>query len=555
MKNGYGALLKMQLLSRLADYKPGRLKALDKKEKRAAVAKIIAILFLIVYLGGLLIYVENSAARTLARMGMPEVLLSLTVLAAMMCTLVLSFFFTMSTLYFGKDAAFLYSLPITPRAAMGARLTQIWLSETGINALFVLPAAVFYGIYTPVTAAFYLRVVLVWLASSLIPLAIVTFISTLLVRLTAHWKKREAVTTVFGILFLISYMYLSMTMGGFVGASVDDPSAAEMIGRLIADNSVRIQAVTSAFPPAGWAVEGMTGSWSRLAAFLLVSAGAFLLAVYLVGFVYQKLSMLHLSSSAAITHKRGDPYAQRTPLAACLRRELKVLFRTSPYMVNSIPSVIMPAFLCGIMLLNIQNSGDGDSAALVLASFSPTLLLVIVFGMIGWMAGINPFCFTAVTREGKGHGVLVSLPVQARVCVRAKLRVGYALSAFGVVLAGAVLLVLLPEFAAEILTGVVLALLYSFIVCCVGLGRDIRKPSLDWLTETEAIKQKGSTLFGMLFSWGVLLAVILLGVGGYLLEMPFPAVAAVLGAVCAAGCALSYRSLLRTADRYYLRGV
>ena len=51
------------------------------------------------------------------------------------------------------------------------------------------------------------------------------------------------------------------------------------------------------------------------------------------------------------------------------------------------------------------------------------------------------------------------------------------------------------------------------------------------------------------------LAVILLGVGGYLLEMPFPAVAAVLGAVCAAGCALSYRSLLRTADRYYLRGV
>jgi hypothetical protein len=62
--------------------------------------------------------------------------------------------------------------------------------------------------------------------------------------------------------------------------------------------------------------------------------------------------------------------------------------------------------------------------------------------MMAFMAGINPAVSTAVTREGKGHAMMICLPVSPRITALSKLALGYAMALIGCVPAAVVLMVL-----------------------------------------------------------------------------------------------------------------
>ena len=108
---GFFALLRLQLLSRYADLKPRNLKTALKEKKGRTIGMIIAILFLVVYLGAILFIVETKMMDILIGIEMPEMLITMAVMLATAGTLIMSFFFVLSSLYLGRDAAYLASLP------------------------------------------------------------------------------------------------------------------------------------------------------------------------------------------------------------------------------------------------------------------------------------------------------------------------------------------------------------------------------------------------------------------------------------------------------------
>ena len=179
------ALLRLQLLSRFADLKPRNLKAQFQDNKGRSVFKLIGIIVLIIYLAVLLYFIEKTILDVLISIGMPDLIISMAVTMNMLGTLIMSFFFIMSSLYFGRDAAFIAALPVKPRTVLWAKLCQVWISEVGFSLLIVGPASVLYGIKMGVDWLFYLRMLLVALASPVLPIVIVAFVSTLLIRLTA----------------------------------------------------------------------------------------------------------------------------------------------------------------------------------------------------------------------------------------------------------------------------------------------------------------------------------------------------------------------------------
>jgi uncharacterized metal-binding protein len=124
-------LLRLKLLSRYADFKPRNLKTQFREKKGRTVGTIIGLLVAIGYLGGFLVFMENAILSYLIRMGMPDLLLSMAITVSMLGTLVISFFFIMSSLYFGRDASYIASLPVHSRTVLAAKLTQVWISEVG----------------------------------------------------------------------------------------------------------------------------------------------------------------------------------------------------------------------------------------------------------------------------------------------------------------------------------------------------------------------------------------------------------------------------------------
>ena len=127
------ALLRLQLLSRYADLRPGNLRRLAPAERKKTIGKMFLYAFLLIYLGGFLFYLETKIIDLLLKMGPPpiglaDLMVILAVSVSMLGTLVMSFFFVMSSLFLGRDSAFLASLPLKPRTGLGARLCQVWIS-------------------------------------------------------------------------------------------------------------------------------------------------------------------------------------------------------------------------------------------------------------------------------------------------------------------------------------------------------------------------------------------------------------------------------------------
>ena len=182
---GFFPLLRLQLLSRFADLKPKNLKTAMKEKRGRTVGMIFAILILIVYMGGFLYFIEKKALDLFIPMGTGDIIVTMAVVLSTGATLIMAFFFVMSSLYLGRDAAYIASLPVKSRTVLSAKLAQVWVSETAINAILILPACIQYGIRTGVGADFYLRMVIVWLTAAILPIAIISLISAVVIRFSA----------------------------------------------------------------------------------------------------------------------------------------------------------------------------------------------------------------------------------------------------------------------------------------------------------------------------------------------------------------------------------
>lgn len=549
---GFSALLRLQLLSRLADLKPQNLKNALAQKKGKALGTLLAYVLLIVWVLGFVGFLEYTILTSLMKIGMADLLLDLAVTASMLATLILAFFFIMSSLYFGRDNAFLASLPVSTRTVLASKLTQVWLSEVGTCALFLLPAGILYGVRMGADALFYGRLLLVLAGVPVLPLVIVTFLSTLLIRLSSLWKRREMVATVGGIGLLIAYMFFCMRLGSVMP---DDPT--DFINQFFTDNQARIVALTRTFPPAAWAAKGLLGDWMQLLIFLLACALATALTLWAVGLVYRKLSLLQGETAAAPSRKgrKGRSFAGSSAFKACCRWELRQIFRIPAYATNILPMALMPVLMVGCVAGSVGGQLEaGATLESRLGDINPAIAMGVMTALMAFIGGMSPAVSSAVTREGKGHAFVTALPLPPRTAVLAKMAVGMGITLVGLIAAAILLMVLMPSFALEAGLALVACILFCYFAGAISLANDVAHPKLNWLTETEAIKQKSGTLIGILICWALL---ILLAIGSYFLISAGASLAlyaAALLAVLALGALLGHKILMHTADTSYCQG-
>ena len=551
---GFFPLLRLQLLSRYADFKPRNLKTQFREKKGRTIGMIIGLIVAFAYLGGFLIFLESGILDYLMKMGMPDLLLSMAITMSMLGTLIISFFFIMSSLYFGRDASYIASLPVDSRTVLSAKLTQVWISEVGYSLVFILPAAILYGIRVGADPLLYLRALLAALGAPVLPIVAVSFVSTLLIRLSGLWKHRDMIATVSGIIFIGAYMFLAFNMGSISGGGDMEGFVASFLG----SNMARVDALTRAFPPAAWAAKGALGDWGSLLLFLAVCAAAAAFAVWVIGFWYRNLSLLQ-GETPAVSRKKGGvksaSFSGGSAFKALCLREIRQILRVPAYATNSLPTSLMPAFMVGMMYFAFSRAGaEGESLDMLLGQINADLILPILTAVMAYMSGMNPALSTSVSREGKGHDFLTALPVSSRTIVLSKLAVGYAMSLAGVVLATVALAVLLPGFALYAVLAFVLCALYTYMTACLVLARDVKHPKLDWVTEQEAMKQNFGAAIGMFMGWGILIALAGLTYLLFMWEIGMVPYFLIMAALLSGGCVLTHILLLRAADKYYCQG-
>ena len=111
---------------------------------------------------------------------------------------------------------------------------------------------------------------------------------------------------------------------------------------------------------------------------------------------------------------------------------------------------------------------------------------------------------TAVSREGRRHSLMVSLPVDARTVIASKLLSALFFSLVGIIPPPIICAVIIPGFGLYALLMFLWSALLAFIGAVLGLIIDIGKPRLDWINETKAIKSNMNQIFGLLIFFVVL---------------------------------------------------
>ena len=224
-------------------------------------------------------------------MGEPQAVIALAFLACTLMTLIYSFFYVISLLFFGRDCAFVGALPIPSHGVLLAKLATVLAGEIGLTALVCLPLLIRYGVETGAAADYYVRSLLGTLFIPGIPVAITTLLSFALIRISALWKRREGVTTVMTFVLVAAIVGVEMS----INMNMDEGELAQAAAGLLLGSGSLTELVLGAFPPLQWLTTAATGSglhaWGQAALYAGVSIAALALVVALCGGGYMRLAL------------------------------------------------------------------------------------------------------------------------------------------------------------------------------------------------------------------------------------------------------------------------
>lgn len=513
------AYLRLLIRERLSAWRmAGGLQGQTSQQKTKRLFKLLGIALLALMCLGMVVSIEYLLMQGFVGLGDVSSFLQLVFLFSMVATLLMSFFFVLSSLFFSKDIVYVAALPITSRQVFSARLVMVLLGEGAISLLICLPAAIMYGLHTQASWDMYLRMLLFvpWLCA--LPIAITTLLSFLLIRVSALWKRREGLTTIASFVFMGVFLFFYMR---FV-SQISEDAFEGFLANILARNASLFAPFLNAFPPIRWLNAAVCGvglpAYGYGLLFVAVSAACLLLLVWLLGRNYQALAIKQTEAISALNkgqRRSGKEPGCLSPMMALCRRELKDIFITPIYATNSLVGAVMfPVMLLAFYFASSSGNLPQLKPLLGMLQLVPRPI-VLGIATVGFCLTntMNMAVSTSVSREGRRNYFSHVIPVSPETQLRAKLWMGLIINAILAVPMAAVLLVLLPGFWPEILAGLAIAFCFSVLTCALSISLDASRPNFHWRNETEAIKQSVNGMISM-FGSMLLLALLVLGYFG-----------------------------------------
>lgn len=500
----YLILLKMNLRSFFSGLKGG----MRKNNGKIDISKIIILICALLGIGVtafMLIWGETLLYKALAKLGRETLLIGLAVFLSMVSTLVFGVFHTLASLYFSRDTVGMAHLPVPARAIMAAKWTEIYLPEIIFSACFTLPLLILYGIGHRLGALYYVRSLLIVLATPLFPLAVSLLLASLLGRITSFARRKEVWVTIGTVVMLV------VVLGGefMLLPKIPDDAGTGFFVQLLLSKEKLINTIFGAVPPILWAIEAAEGSWAYAMLYVLSGAAAIAILLYVLGGGYLNVCLRH--GEHASGEKRGARakgnrevrFAARSPFMAIYHREMNEVLKVPVYLLNGCLGTLMLPIMFGSMYASISataEEGENIRAMLMelIGAVSGLDLMLIIGGLLSITCWINPVIATAISREGKRLQVTRMIPVPAKTIVNAKLAVGMTILMIGVVLMAAVIGVIIGfSRLLYVLGGVVIALLMCYATSAVSLAVDALYPMLNWKSENHVMKQNMNQVIGM----------------------------------------------------------
>ena len=407
-------------------------------------------------------------------------------------------------LFEAKDSDLLFSLPISKKDILLARVIKLYVFQFLYSLLFTVPGIAIYAYYKEPTAYFYVITAIMLVLFPIIPTIVGCMIGFLTKQISVKFKAKKAVQLVITFIFISFIMLASFNSKGIIEGIVD---RADTIDTTIRNVYFPISAYID-----------LINEFDIFKFVLLIAINALFVTLFL-GLASKKYFSV-LSKSKENTKSSNKKinvvdfdYKKKSVITSLLKKEFSKYFSSTVYMVNTLFSLVLLIIATVALCLNFDKAIDyiasGDITAEEVATLhmlAPSVFLVIIIGL-SFMTSITS---SSISLEGKTFNISKSLPIKEEKMLFAKVLMSDIVTIPVILICD---LIFIFSFKVGLLEAI-LIILTSFIAPSIaavfGLIVNLKFPKMNASSDTEVVKQSTSSMvsvFGGMLLAGVFVAI------------------------------------------------
>ncbi len=490
----YKALFRVKLASILS-WLSGGTKSGKKPSKGKALLYALLVVYVVGVFGWMFAMMFSMLAEPLYLSGFGWLYFLMAFVMAFAIMTIFSVFTAKSQLFEAKDNDLLLSMPIPPTAILVSRMGLLECLNIGFGLLVAVPAAIMWYEFAPFSVKALIGYVLVLLALSLFSLAVSALFGWLLSLLASKMRRKTLFETVVSLAFLAAYFYFYSKINVIIeNVLMSSIGLADAIGGVAALKWLGLAAA-----------EGDV--LSVLLSMLLLTV-PFVIVCIVLSRTFIKTATSKRGAAKIKYEDKGHRVSSVD--TALLKREAARFFSSSTCIVNNGLGAVF--IVVGAVLIVVYRDTVGELMTVFSGYEDMAMCVVAVFGAM--MAGLVLPTSSSIALEGKSLWLVRSMPIETERILGIKLRFSLIIYAPALLLLMCSAVFVMRPSALLALLATVMSLLLLLVMAQIGLISNIRHPNLNWVTETQAVKNGAAVMISMLLDYGLIAA---LGFGGYLL--------------------------------------
>lgn len=474
----------------------------EKKNKSKTIGRLLVLLAYILifgYLAAIVVFLCYQLLNFLIKLNQPAIYLNLILGATVAVALFRTLFSAVNVLYFSKDLEYLLPLPINPSKILMAKWNVLVISNYIIEIFIVLPALILYGIMLDQGVLYYLYAALVFVLLPVIPVILISFLMSILMRFTKFIKNKDFVqylTVAITLLIVIGVQFIG------TGEQITEAEVYEMLTK----TNGLVEYMSKAFSTITVSLKALINSenLSGLINIVILFVVTVIFYILLAKFS-SKMYIKSATSSLSNGIKRKENlkisgYKQNSKVGSYIKKEFLNLIRNPIFCMQCIiPPILFPFIFAIPIYLEISKDEVATSEFMQVANsfLASPAMLGIVLAILGFIFMFNFISATAVSRDSENAILMKTFPISLKKQTIYKMLPAVIMNVFPILFVLVVLKLLVG--VSYIYLGIItfLAMLVNFLVNYIGILIDLKNPKLNWSSEYTVVKQNMNIFYLM----------------------------------------------------------
>ena len=476
----------------------------NKSELASLVAMISGISILIIVYFLFYLNILNTNLILYTEMDIQHLFLTNFIMMSGLFGFFLGAFVLIGEFFSNKDLRVLITLPLKPHETILGKLFIVLFDQMIISLLILLPALIYFGIYTKQNIVYYIISITVFLLSQVFPVITVLLYTLIVSKLLKRFKRRELLLYLSTALFMIVIAVLLFFSGNTFSINIENNQ--ELPNITINPDSI-LSRLAWVYPPAFFATKALSSiGINRLTWFLMFLGFHMLLFVltYFLGnkFYYSFYSTMLEHSSL---NKTDTSFEELTwfskasnPEKALLKREWYYFLKTPAFSVNGFANVLV--FPIMIIIFAIIFSKIGVTEEIFEQILGYNIFIVALISVFS--SSLNGLSYSCFSREGYLLKELKMLPIEIEQILKAKIIHIYQISSIGFLTGLIIGTIFFKLNFFEFLGTVLFSAMVNIFLNLIQMLVDTSNPYLDWDNPQKAMKENINGLFAILIIFG-----------------------------------------------------